>query len=116
METIYEILSTNPIIGSNVGILHSRINNEFPEGKNIIVSTFHAAKGLEFRALHLAACEELKKFPNNRYMAFTAVTRAKTALSVYHCDDIHSYLESALDSINPPPGLPSIEQVFGGSQ
>jgi len=96
-------------------LLHGNSNGAFSTNKNILVSTFHNAKGLEFRALHLASCEELKLFRNNRHMAFTAVTRAKTALSIYHCEDLHGYFESAINSLGPAPDLPSIEAVFGGS-
>ncbi len=67
-------------------LLHGIASDTFPLNKKVIVSTFHAAKGLEFRALHLAGCDELKSsfFKNNRRLTFTAVTRAKTSLSVYH--------------------------------
>jgi superfamily I DNA/RNA helicase len=99
-------------------LLQGRTNNSFPNDKQILVSTFHAAKGLEFRALHLAACDELKSsfFKNNRHMTFTAVTRAKTALSVYHTGDLHAYFEAALQTLKPAPEPPSLDDVFGGSK
>jgi superfamily I DNA/RNA helicase len=97
-------------------LLHSSVSDAFPPEKQVIVSTFHAAKGLEFRALHLAGCHELRSFGNNRRMAFTAVTRAKTALSVYHCGDLHGYFESALQSVKPVPKPPSLDDLFGGSR
>ncbi len=84
------------------------------EGKQIVVSTFHGAKGLEFRATHLAASESLHSFPNNRKMAFTVVTRTKTSLSVYHSKDLHAYFESALNSPDPDHTPPSIDDLFGG--
>ena len=98
-------------------LLHGRTSNSFPPDKPILVSTFHAAKGLEFRALHLAACDELKSsfFKNNRRVTFTAVTRAKTALSVYHSGDLYPYFEAALQSLKPAPEPPSLDDVFGGS-
>ena len=85
-----------------------------PSVKPIVITTFHAAKGLEFRALHLVGCCQLKKFHNNRQMAFTAVTRAKTSLAVYHSEDLHSYLESAL-SLESVKTTPSLKDVFGES-
>ena len=97
-------------------LLHGGINDKFPSDKPVIVSTFHAAKGLEFRTLHLAGCDELKTFPNNRYMTFTAVTRAKTALSVYHCNDLLGYFDAALRSLTPPPMPPTLDKLFGGSR
>jgi len=99
-------------------LLHGSVSDAFPPDKQVIVSTFHAAKGLEFRALHLASCDELKTsfFSNNRCMTFTGVTRAKTALSVYHCDDLYGYFDAALQSLKPVPRPPSLDDVFGGSR
>ena len=97
-------------------LLHGSASNEFSQDKQVIISTFHAAKGLEFRALHLAGCDELHSFNNNRRLAFTAVTRAKTALSVYHCGNLHGYFDAAIRALEPDPNLPSLDDVFGGSQ
>jgi len=99
-------------------LLHGTAADTFPPDRQVIVSTFHAAKGLEFRALHLAACDELKDsfFKNNRRMTFTAVTRAKTALSVYHSKDLYGYFEAALQCLNPTSETPSLDDVFGESE
>lgn len=97
-------------------LLHGSNSDGFPIDKQVIVSTFHAAKGLEFRAVHLAGCDELKSFGNNRRMAFTAVTRAKTALSVYHCGGLHPYFAAALQVLEPTPTPPTLDQVFGGKR
>ena len=97
-------------------LLHGSVSDAFPLGKQVIVSNFHAAKGVEFRALHLAGCDELQSFGNNRRMIFTAVTRAKTALSIYYCGNLHGYLEAALRSLEPLPEPPSLNDVFGGSR
>jgi superfamily I DNA/RNA helicase len=99
-------------------LLHGTTADSFPPDRQVVVSTFHAAKGLEFRALHLAASDELKDsfFKNNRRMTFTAVTRAKTALSIYHSNDLYGYFESALQSLNPSSEPPSLDDVFGGSK
>ncbi len=94
-------------------LLHN--SKTFPLGKQVIVSTIHAAKGLEFRALHLAGCDELKSFGNNRRITFTAVTRVKTSLSVYYSGDLHDYFEAALRSLNPVSQPPDLDKVFGGS-
>jgi superfamily I DNA and RNA helicase len=79
----------------------------------VCVSTLHAAKGLEFRALHFAACDTLKSFGANRNMAFTAVTRAKTSLSLYYCDPLFGYLEKALAALFPSGTKPHIAHAFG---
>lgn len=84
--------------------------------KPIIVTTFHGIKGLEVRSLHMAGCNLLKRFPHNRNMAYTAVTRAKTSLSLYYDDGIHGYLEAALNSLKPPPELPDLRDAFGGKK
>ncbi len=99
-------------------LLHSSTSDTFPLNKQVIVSTFHTAKGLEFRALHIAGCDELKTsfFKNNRRITFTAVTRAKTALSVYHCDDLYGYFDAALQLLGPAPKPPTLDEVFGGSR
>lgn len=99
---------------NNSFLLHGKTSKEFPLDKQVLVSTFHAAKGLEFRALHLADCDTLKSFGNNRRMVFTAVTRAKTALSIYHGGNLHSYFEAALNSLQPAPKPPSMDDIFGG--
>lgn len=98
-------------------VLHSSSDESFPQGKPVVISTFHAAKGLEFRAAHLLACDELTSpsFRNNRQITFMAVTRAKTALSVYYSGPIHGYLESALASVEPDAPPPSLDEVFGGA-
>jgi superfamily I DNA/RNA helicase len=97
-------------------LLHSSVNETFPPDKHIIISNFHTAKGLEFRALHLAGCDELKLFENNRRMAFTAVTRAKTALSVYYSGTLNPYFDAAIRSLEPAPTPPSLDDVFGGKR
>lgn len=116
MNLIWQAVSASKH-GKTAFLLHGSSADSFPPDRQVVVSTFHAAKGLEFRALHLAACDELKEsfFRNNRRMTFTAVTRAKTALSVYHSKDLYGYFESALQSLNPSSESPSLDDVFGGS-
>jgi len=68
----------------------------FGDGKTIHVLTLHSAKGTEFRAVHLFATEEWKKHPFNRTtLAYTAITRAKTALRAYRTGDTSHRLEAA---------------------
>ena len=78
--------------------------------RRIFVSTIHGAKGLEFRALHLVGMDGIKKhYRNQRKLAYTAVTRAKTSLSVYHDGSLPGYLEQALQAADgnvvAPPHL-----------
>lgn len=93
-----------------LGSQHETIGHDKP----IVVTTFHGIKGLEVRSLHMAGCNLLNKFAHNRNMAYTAVTRAKTSLSMYYDDDTLGYLETALASLEPPPELPDLRDIFGG--
>ncbi|HEY6182367.1 MAG TPA: ATP-dependent helicase [Terriglobales bacterium] len=87
----------------------------FEADKPICVCTIHGSKGLEFRAVHLMEAESMKKSPLNRNIAYTAVTRAKTSLSVYHSNPIPGYLNSALAVIKGPVKPATLEDLFGSS-
>jgi DNA helicase IV len=117
MNAIWDIVKKSEHSDSAF-LLHGSCDEAFPPDKQIIVSTFHAAKGLEFRALHLAGCDELKKafFGRTRQITFTAVTRAKTSLSVYHCDELQGFFDAALRSLEPMPGKPTLDEVFKGAR
>lgn len=81
----------------------------------IIVTTIHSAKGLEFRALHLLGMDFIKKFKDaQKRLAFTAVTRAKTSLGIYHQKDLPGYLERGLVAIEPEADPPSLSDLFPG--
>ncbi|WP_394686647.1 UvrD-helicase domain-containing protein [uncultured Xanthomonas sp.] len=76
--------------------LHGAGGGSFGSGKLIHIMTMHAAKGTEFRSVHIFGAEELKKFPLNRSrLAYTAVTRAKTALNAYRTGPTSHVLEAA---------------------
>jgi superfamily I DNA/RNA helicase len=64
----------------------------------VIASTIHSAKGLEFRAVHMGACESIKPVgrKNQQRLAFTAVTRAKTSLRLYWVKQVPPYLSDAV--------------------
>jgi superfamily I DNA/RNA helicase len=85
----------------------------FSPKTRIAACTIHAAKGLEFRTVHLLGTEELRKFPHQKNLAFTAVTRAKTTLSVYHTGILPGYFAAAIEVVQPPRPLPDKKQVFG---
>lgn len=80
--------------------------------KPIIIATVHSAKGLEFRVLHIVSCEYIKRFSNQRNIAFTAITRTKTSLSIYHIDNLPGYLEQAIVNMQRPPQMPELEDLF----
>ena len=65
------------------------------EGR-IHIMTIHAAKGTEFRAVHIFGAEELAHHPLNRSrISYTAITRAKTALNVFRTGPTNAPLENA---------------------
>ncbi|WP_139247024.1 ATP-binding domain-containing protein [Hyphomicrobium sp. NDB2Meth4] len=78
--------------GSEDGFIH------IDPTRPIFVSSVHAAKGLEFRAVHFAAAETVKKArAEQKRVAFTAVTRAKTSLTVYHDGPLPGWFDKAVD-------------------
>jgi superfamily I DNA/RNA helicase len=82
----------------------------------IILSTIHSSKGLEYRAVHLFALDQISVLSNSRRVAYTAITRAKTSLSVYHNGALPGYIESGLQAVNGAPiATPSLSDLFGKS-
>lgn len=84
----------------------------FTPEKPIIVTTIHDSKGLEFRALHIIGLEWIHKFPAQRKMCYTAITRAKTSLSMYYSGSVPGYFEQAYNNLKRPPKIPNIEDLF----
>lgn len=64
----------------------------------IWVSSIHSAKGLEFRALHFAAAEFVSNFRSEqKRLAYTGVTRAKTSLTILHDNTLPNYFDAAVN-------------------
>jgi len=89
-------------------------HSPFEAQTRICVATVHSAKGLEFRALHVAECNDFDRRAHERNMTYTAITRAKTSLSLYGSQSLPGYLEKALKALEPLSDLPKLEDVFGG--
>jgi DNA helicase IV len=85
---------------------------DFDLEKPIIVSTIHSGKGLEYRCVHIPSAESLKRTPHSRELIYTAVTRAKTTVTIYHENSLNDFLEDALKSGEPPPAPPTIDSLF----
>jgi superfamily I DNA/RNA helicase len=85
----------------------------FNPSRPICVTTAHSAKGLEVRALHFAAAEHIKG-PNQRNLMFTAATRAKTSLAIYHEGDLKGWVQGAIEALKPPKPLPTLQSLFEG--
>ena len=70
-------------------------------------------KGLEFRTIHLARMQYLHRLGSNqKRIAYTAITRAKTTVSVYFTGKIPGYLEQAQVAIEPPRPKPPLKDLF----
>ncbi len=85
----------------------------FPPEKRIVVCTIHAAKGLEFRAVHIPGADLLVKFRHQKNLAFTGITRAKTQVSIYHSKELPGYLAEAIQTVRGSKSLPEKRQIFG---
>ena len=72
----------------------------FDPKRRIVVSTIHSSKGTEFRCVHFVAVDDFPCF--TREKAFTAVTRAKTTLDIYHEFPMNGALESAVAQRQEP--------------
>jgi len=115
VDLIWQVLQASHL-GHLCSLQKGGEHTSFEANKPVIIGTFHSAKGVEFRALHLAACESLKKFRLQRNISYMAVTRCKTTLSIYYSGDLPGYFERALVEVGPPPNLPRLKDVFGGKR
>jgi len=89
-------------------------SQNFVAEKPIWLSTIASAKGLEFRAAHIAGLDSLSRQGNaQRRIAFTAITRAKTSLSLYYENKIPGYLDSALRVVAPVKAVVTRQNIFG---
>lgn len=79
------------------GLVTNCLASDFDSTKPVWVSTVHSAKGLEFRCCHILTADDFARFTKyERRAVFTAITRAKTALSIYHREDLHPFFAAAL--------------------
>lgn len=96
-------------------IYHGRQgHSEFPPNKQIVISTIHSAKGMEFRAVHMLATEEVRHFATlQRNVMYTAISRAKTSLTIYHDDPLPRYLQQGILDLDPEvPPPPPLADLF----
>ncbi|WP_133647498.1 ATP-binding domain-containing protein [Paraburkholderia flava] len=109
VEHVVEMLSGAPEIAAQVTNAMSR---DFDPGLHVWVSTVHSSKGLEFRCAHVVAADLFKDFhKHERRVAFMAVTRAKTALTIYHHQPLHPFFASAL--AKPRVEKVTVANLFG---
>lgn len=106
----------NGLIQAGLGDFITRANasNRFNSSRKIWLSTLTAAKGLEFRALHIAGLDYLERTGNlHKRLIFTGVTRAKTALTLYWHEEIPGYVESACRQFVTERKAVGTDQLFG---
>ncbi len=78
------------------------------DDRPVLAVTIHNAKGLEFRAVHLVAVEDIEGRNLARELAYTAVTRAKTSLTLHYSGTLPGFIAAALASLQakaPPRDL-----------
>lgn len=85
-----------------------------PDPKGLIrIDTLHAAKGWEFRAVHLGGCEALYRMGAvQKRLIYTGILRGKTSAHLYYSGHLPGYLGSALAVLEPPRANPSFDELF----
>jgi superfamily I DNA and RNA helicase len=112
LQVIWKVIQESEIAQQAV-LRRSDDDEPFDPDVPVWLSTMHSFKGLEARALHIAGLAKLGRFPNQRNLIFTSVTRAKTALRLYSSGDIPDFLTQALKIFEPQPAKPKIVDAFG---
>jgi superfamily I DNA/RNA helicase len=94
-------------------ILPHRSSGSDDPNQRIYVAHLLEIKGLEFRTIHLALMQHIHRLrENQKRIAYTAITRAKTTVSVYFTGKIPGYLEQAQVAVEPPKPRPPLEDLF----
>lgn len=112
LDAIREQLDASAI-SDEVHVQRAGAYSSFSPDRPVVLSTTIGAKGLEFRAVHMIAADHLKRFPTQRNLTYTAVTRTKTSLSVYHEGSLAGYFEKGLAAcLLTKPAAPSLDDLF----
>jgi hypothetical protein len=91
---------------------HRQVVGEDPR-QCIYLAHLSEIKGLEFRTIHLALMQNIYKLrEHQKRIAYTAVTRARTTVSVYYSGKIPGYLEQAKVALEPPARKPPLADLF----
>ncbi len=94
-------------------ILPHRHSGSNDSEQRIYIANLLEIKGLEFRTTHLALMQNVHLLrEHQKRITYTAMTRAKTTVSVYYTKRIPGYLEQAKVTIEPPKPSPSLEDLF----
>jgi DNA helicase IV len=112
LKVVTELILGSDIAG-DVQIQRAGAYTPMAFGRPVVVTTVQGAKGLEFRAVHLLAADKLKRFARQRNLTYTAVTRAKTTLVVYHQESLSGYFEKGLQACEiAKPVEPNLKDLF----
>ena len=104
---------TASALSEEVHVQRAGAYSSFSPDRQVVLSTIMGAKGLEFRAVHILAADALKRFSTQRNLTYTAVTRTKTSLSVYHQANLAGYFEKGLCACElVKPGEPTLDELF----
>lgn len=107
-----DFLETSPIADR---IIQDKNISAADSEQCIYVSTFHDVKGLEFRTVHLIDMQLISRLRDaQKRIAFTAMTRAKTLLSIYYIDRMPSYLQQTEVEFKPMSIRPTPSSLFPG--
>ena len=112
LDEVRALLDASPL-ATELHVQRSGAYSSFSPDRVVVLSTAIGAKGLEFRAVHILAADTLERFPTQRNLTYTAVTRTKTSLSIYHKGSLPGYFEKGLvacQAVKPPP--PSLDDLF----
>lgn len=99
--------------GLGDSITRANSQDEFDSSRPIWLSTIAAAKGLEFRVVHIGGLDALLHMPNDRRLIYTGVTRAKTTLRLYWEHRIPGYLDAAIRTVEPLKSVVTKKSIFG---
>jgi superfamily I DNA/RNA helicase len=94
-------------------VLPHRESGSSDPNQRIYIAHLLEIKGLEFRTVHLGLMQHLHKLrENQKRIAYTAMTRAKTTLSIYFTGKIPGYLEQAQVAVEVPKPKPQLKDLF----
>ena len=105
-DRVADYLSQTPLASNLIVQADDEESRVFDPEHRIVVSTLHAAKGTEYRCVHFVAADDFPHY--TRQKAYTAVTRAKTTLDVYHSGPMDGAFESALAE----PKVPDLNGIL----
>lgn len=112
LSEVVDLLSKSEIAG-DIQVQRAGAYDAILADRPVIVTTVQGAKGLEFRAVHMVAAEMLKRYRTQRNLTYTAVTRAKTTLVVYHNAGLAGYFEKGLNACAiAKPVEPNLKDLF----